>query len=319
MSGSSGSPDISTRIGGLELRSPVLLASGTCGYGPDLARAIRIERLGGIVTKTITVSPRAGNPPPRVAETPSGLLNSIGLENVGLKGFLAEVAPRLDELPTAVVVSAGGESIEEYLKIVRALASVECARAVELNISCPNVEKGMAFGSSPSLARELVAACRGEWPRVLITKLTPNVTDVAGVAAACEEAGSDALTVANTYLGMKVDIASRRPALRRGCGGLSGPAIRPLAVAKVWEVSRAVKIPVLGSGGVCTAEDALEHIIAGASAVQVGTATFVTPGAAESIVSGIESYCRDGGVPSLKALVGSLRMGDRTGECGEEG
>ena len=304
-----GAVDISVRIGGLRLRSPVLLASGTCGYGSELAGVVNMERLGGIVTKTVTVLPRRGNPPPRVAETPSGLLNSIGLENVGLKAFLRDKVPALSGLPAAVVVSVGGESVEEYIELVRSLARVDCAGGVELNVSCPNVERGMMFGSDPSLAHEVVAACRAEWARTLIVKLTPNTWDISAVARACEDAGADAVTVANTFLGLKVDPSTRRPALSRGCGGLSGPAIRPLAVAKVWEVSRAVKIPIVGCGGISTYQDALEHIIAGASAVQVGTATFVDPGAAESVVNGLERHCRECGVASLGELVGSLVIG----------
>jgi dihydroorotate dehydrogenase (NAD+) catalytic subunit len=300
--------DLSVKIGGLELNNPVLLASGTCGYGPELSEYLDLGRLGGIVTKTVTLRPRLGNPPPRVAETPSGLLNSIGLENVGLDVFLRDKAPVLAELPTAVLVSVGGESVEEYVELVGALDGVNGMRAVELNISCPNVDRGMAFGSDPALAHEVVAACRERTRLPLVAKLTPNTGDMAGVAKACESAGADAVTVANTFLGLKIDLETRRPALRHGCGGLSGPAIRPLSVAKVWEVSKAVGIPIVGSGGICAPEDALEHIIAGATAVQVGTASFVNPGAAESVLDGLESYCERQGVSSLLELVGSLRV-----------
>jgi dihydroorotate dehydrogenase (NAD+) catalytic subunit len=301
-----GAVDISVKIGRLALRAPVLLASGTCGYGVDLAGVVDLGRLGGIVTKTVTVKPRRGNQPPRIAETPSGMLNSIGLENVGLERFLKEIAPALRELPTAVVVSVGGESVEEYVKLVSSLAAAGCGDAVELNVSCPNVKGGMAFGWTSESARELTAACRRCWPRTLVVKLTPNAWDVAAVARACEDAGADALTVSNTYLGMKIDPVTRKPALSKGCGGLSGPAIRPLAVAKVWEVSKAVRVPIIGSGGVCNYSDALEHILAGASAVQVGTATFVSPGSAEAVVQGLERHCLDNGVSSLRTLVGGL-------------
>jgi dihydroorotate dehydrogenase (NAD+) catalytic subunit len=304
----SGVVDISTSIADLRLKAPVLLASGTCGYGVELAEIVGLERLGGVVTKTITVRPRRGNPPPRVAETPSGLLNSIGLENVGLEAFLREKAPALSDLPAAVIVSVGGETVDEYLKLVGSLAAADCGDAVELNVSCPNVERGMAFGWEPAPARELTAACRERWPRALIVKLTPNTFDMVAVARACEDAGADAVTVSNTFLGMKIDPITRRPALSRGCGGLSGPAIRPLAVAKVWEISRAVRIPVIGSGGICSYRDALEHVLAGASAVQVGTATFVTPGAAESVVAGLERYCAENGISSLASLVGGVVM-----------
>ncbi len=316
MKSSPGGLDISIKMAGLTLRNPVLLASGTCGYGTELEDLIRLDLLGGLVTKTITVSPRRGNPPPRVAETQSGMLNSIGLENVGLERFLREKGPLLAELPTAVVVSVGGERVEEYLTAVRSLADLEPARGVELNISCPNVERGMIFGSKPSSAFEVVAACRADWPRTLIVKLTPNTSDIAGVAKACEDAGADAVTVCNTFLGMKVDVQSGRPALPRGCGGLSGPAIRPLAVAKVWEVSKAVRIPIIGSGGISCSEDALEHIIAGASAVQIGTATFVDPGAAEAVVDGLVRYCESRGLSSLERLVGSLEVAGESSDAG---
>jgi dihydroorotate dehydrogenase (NAD+) catalytic subunit len=302
--------DLSLRIGNLSLRNPVLLASGTCGYGIELTPLLRMDKLGGIVTKTITPLPRNGNPPPRLAETPSGLLNSIGLENVGLDRFVDETAPKLRDLPTAVIASIGAESLDQFVRLAERLVGVAPVAGLELNISCPNVERGMAFGSDPSLAEDVVGACRKVWKDTLVAKLTPNAADMTAVAKACESAGADALTVANTYLGMKVDIGRRRPALARPCGGLSGPAIRPLAVARVWEVSRAVGIPVIGSGGVCTAGDALEHIIAGASAVQVGTGTFVTPAAAERVVEGLEDYCRTHGVSRLGELVGCLNTED---------
>lgn len=300
--------DMSVRIGSLVLKNPVLLASGTCGYGPELSVFLDLGLLGGLITKTVTVRPRLGNPPPRVAETPSGLLNSIGLENVGIEVFLREKAAKLATLPTAILVSVGGESVKEYVDLVSALDGIDGIKGVELNVSCPNVDRGMAFGSDPTLAYELVAACRARWNLALVAKLTPNTADIAGVAKACERAGADAVTVANTFLGLKVDLASRRPALRRGCGGLSGPAIRPLSVAKVWEVSRAVGIPIIGSGGICSADDALEHIVAGASAVQVGTATFVNPGTAASVLDGLKDYCVANGAASVGELVGSLRV-----------
>jgi dihydroorotate dehydrogenase (NAD+) catalytic subunit len=305
-------PDLSLAIGGLKLRNPVLLASGTCGYGTELIPLLRMERLGGIVTKTITPKPRPGNPQPRIAETPSGLLNSIGLENVGLERFIVEQAPKLLDFPAAVIVSIGAESVEEFVRLADGLVGVTPVAGLELNVSCPNVERGMAFGSDASMAEEVVVACREVWRRALIVKLTPNACDMTSVAKACERAGADAVTVSNTYLGMKVDVARRRPALARPCGGLSGPAIRPLAVARVWEISNAVRIPVIGSGGVCTADDALEHIIAGANAVQVGTGSFVTPSAAEKVVEGLEEYCLRHGIAELETLVGSLDMGENS-------
>lgn len=300
--------DLSVAIGRLTLINPVILASGTCGYGPELAGFVDLGRLGGIITKTVTVLPRRGNPPPRVVETPSGLLNSIGLENVGLEAFLADKVPELVELPTAVLVSVGGESVADYVKLVSAVDSADAVKGFELNISCPNVDRGMAFGSDPDLAYEVVAACREMTELPLVAKLTPNTGDISGVARACERAGADAVTVANTFVGLKVDLDSGRPALCRGCGGLSGPAIRPLSVAKVWEVSKAVDIPIIGSGGICGHEDALEHILAGASAVQIGTASFVNPGAAEVVLDGLVSYCVEHGMSSISELVGGMRV-----------
>jgi len=300
--------DLSVKIGELTLSNPILLASGTCGYGSELSGFLDLKALGGLITKTVTVKPRRGNPPPRVAETPSGLLNSIGLENVGIDAFLRDKVPEFKDLPTAVLVSAGGESVSEYAELAGALDGAAGVCGLELNISCPNVERGMAFGSDPSLAYELVAACRSRYRLPLIAKLTPNTADIAGVAKACERAGADAVTVANTFLGLKVDLESRRPALRRGCGGLSGPAIRPMSVAKVWEVAKAIDIPIIGSGGISGPDDALEHIVAGASAVQVGTATFFNPGAAESVLGGLEDYCVKNGVSSVSELVGSLSV-----------
>jgi dihydroorotate dehydrogenase (NAD+) catalytic subunit len=302
--------DLSVRLGPLTLRNPVLLASGTCGYGCELTPLLRMDKIGGVVTKTITPRPRSGNPPPRIAETPSGLLNSIGLENVGLDRFVKEKAPKLIDLPTAVIASVGGESVDEFIMLAGALSGLKPIAGLELNISCPNVERGMAFGSDPDLAEEVVAATRKAWRGLLVVKLTPNTRDIASVAGACERGGADAVTVANTFLGMKIDIKRMRPALGRPCGGLSGPAIRPLAVARVWEVSRAVRIPVIGSGGVCSADDALEHIIAGASAVQVGTGTFVRPDASEKVVDGLESYCRMHDISRLGDLVGCLKVED---------
>lgn len=302
--------DLSVKIGELELSNPILLASGTCGYGPELSDLVELGALGGLITKTVTVRPRPGNPPPRVAETPSGLLNSIGLENVGIDAFLADKVPAFEALPTAVVVSVGGEAVSEYVELASAINGAPGVRGLELNISCPNVDRGMAFGSDPSLAYEVVAACRSCYELPLVAKLTPNTADIAGVAKACESAGADAVTVANTFLGLKVDLESRRPALRRGCGGLSGPAIRPMSVAKVWDVSKAVSIPIIGSGGISGPEDALEHIVAGASAVQVGTATFFDPGAAESVIGGLVDYCVKNGMASVAELVGSLMLED---------
>jgi dihydroorotate dehydrogenase (NAD+) catalytic subunit len=301
-------PDLEVVIGGLRLPNPVLTASGTFGYGAEAPDLTGARGLGGVVSKTITLEPRAGNPPPRLWETPSGLLNSIGLQNVGLDRFLREKLPVLRDLAVPLIVSIGGRRGEEYAELARRLDSVPGVAALEINISCPNVhEGGMEFCAVPAAAARVVSLARAATRLPLWVKLSPNVTDIGGLARICADAGADALTAVNTFVGLAVDPRSRRSRLSAGRGGLSGPAIRPLALAKVREVVTSVSLPVIGVGGIATAEDALEFLIVGASAVQVGTAGFVRPAAAGEIVRGIREALAREGLASVRELIGSYR------------
>ncbi len=287
-------PDLSVQIGSLFLKNPVLLASGTCGYGVELQGLLDIERLGGIVVKGLSLRPKAGNPPPRIMETPCGLLNSIGLENVGVERFISEKLPALASLNTAVIVNILGDSVEEYKKIAQLLDQVQGIDALEVNISCPNVKAGgVAFGTDPRMAAEVTRMVRDVTNLPVIVKLSPNVTDITEIARAVSSAGADAVSLVNTLLGMSIDIRARRPALANVLGGLSGPAIRPVALRMVWQTVRAVDIPVIGIGGIQNASDALEFLLAGALCVQVGTATLVDPGAPLEILQGIRVYMKE--------------------------
>lgn len=303
-------PDLSVRIGSLHFANPVMTASGTFGYGAEFAGLLDLSRLGAIIVKGISLEPRAGNPPPRVVETACGMLNAIGLENVGLERFLREKMPYLRQCGTKVIVNILGESVEEYAQLAGHLAAVAGVDALEVNISCPNVAKGgVAFGAEPDMAAAVVRAVKQCAAHPVIVKLSPNVTDIARMARAVEEAGADAISLINTLIGMAIDIHSRRPKLANRTGGLSGPAIKPVALRMVWQAAQAVRIPVIGIGGIATAEDALEFILAGASAVQVGTANFYNPQAATEIIDGISAYLRQYQEPSLAAIVGALRHG----------
>lgn len=310
--------DLTTTIArGLAAPNPVMLASGTCGYGRELEPFLPLGELGGIVTKTVTLRPRAGNPPPRVIETPSGMLNAIGLQNVGVDAFCRDKLPYLTRLGVPVLVSVMGQTVEELRAVVRrvcldgGLEGGMGARAgFELNLSCPNVAYAdeRMFAHDPELVAAAVAAARAVTDRPVVAKLSPEVPDVAVYAAAAERAGADAVTVMNTITGMVIDVRTRRPVLANGTGGLSGPAILPIAVRQVFQAARAVAIPVIGAGGVSTAADALQMIVAGASAVQVGTASFVDPAAAIAVRDGIAGHVRaEGG--SLRDLIGSIRWG----------
>jgi dihydroorotate dehydrogenase (NAD+) catalytic subunit len=300
--------DLAVRLGPLALANPVLVASGTFGYGDESGDLTEVPRLGGIVTKTLTLEPRAGNPPPRVAETPSGMLNSIGLENIGVRAFLRDRLGPLSRLGPAVIVSVGGRTIEEFEEMMRLVGGADGAAAIELNISCPNVkEGGHEWSASPEPAARVVAAARRLTRKPLVAKLSPNTGRLADVARACVEAGADILSLVNTYVGMAVDVRRRRPVLGAVTGGLSGPAIRPLAVARVHEAARAVRAPLIGMGGITCARDALEFMIVGASAVQVGTATFADPRAAESVLDGLRDFCVEEGIARITDLVGALR------------
>ena len=302
------------RIGSLTLRNPILVASGIIGYGREYDPLVPLDRIGGIVTKTVTLRPRAGNPPPRVCETPSGMLNSIGIENPGLEGFLTTKVPILRELPCAAIVSVEGEDVEEFCALVRGVDGCGAAHAIEVNISCPNVgPHGLRYSTDAGMAREVMGAIRPLTRLPLIAKLTPNVTRVAEIAEACEECGADAVSLVNTFVGMAVDSRTRKPILGTVLGGLSGPAIKPLALAKVWEVVQAVDIPVIGIGGITHPVDAIEFLLLGASAVEVGTALFADPGLPESCVTEIEEYLDRMGAASIEELIGALEVPDGRG------
>lgn len=302
-------PDLSVDIGSLRLANPVLTASGTFGYGREFADFMDPAALGAVVVKGISLNPRQGNPPPRLVETPCGMLNAIGLENVGLDLFLREKLPWLRKIKATVVVNILGNSIEEYGELAARLSGAEGVDALEVNISCPNVkEGGVAFGTDPMMAAAVTRAVRRAAVIPVIVKLSPNVGDIQAMARAVEDEGADAVSLINTLLGMAVDLQTRRPRLANVVGGLSGPAIKPVALRMVWQVACAVTIPVIGIGGIMNSEDALEFIVAGAHAVQVGTASFVNPGAAKEILDGIRVYLEDNHIDSLSKLRGTLKV-----------
>lgn len=302
-------PDLRVFIGSLELRNPILVASGIIGFGKEYERLVDLEKIGGIVTKTVTLRPRAGNPPPRVVETSDGMLNSIGIENPGLAGYLALKVPILRELPCARIVSVEGENVEEFQELVRGVDGSGVADAIEVNISCPNVgPHGMRYSTDAGMAREVMAAIRPLTRLPLIAKLTPNVTRIAEIAEACESRGADAISVVNTFVGMAVDSRNRKPILGTVLGGLSGPAIKPLALAKAWEVAQAVDIPLVGMGGIASPADALEFLLVGCTAVEIGTAMFADPGLPEACVTGISDYVRALGERSIDAVLGAMEV-----------
>ncbi len=302
-------PDLRVSLGRIHLRNPVLVASGTFGYGEEYKDLVDPGKLGGIITKTVTLKPRKGNPPPRLAETPAGLLNSIGLENPGVEVFLKEKLPHLKRLETRIIVNIAGEKKTEYLYLAEKLGRNEGIDALEVNISCPNVEKGgLIFGTSADFAFSLVKGLKQATDLPLIVKLTPNVTDITEIAQAAEEAGAEVLSLINTVLGMAIDVNTRKPKLGAITGGLSGPAIRPVAVRMVRQTFQKVDLPLIGMGGIMSAEDALEFILAGASAVAVGTANFLDPTVSLKIVEGLRQYLKKGGIHSFQSLVGNLRV-----------
>ena len=299
---------LEVNLGTLQLKNPVLTASGTFGYGEEMASFFPLARLGAIVCKTITRQPRAGNAPPRTCETAAGMLNAIGLQNVGIERFLSEKMPFLQAIGAPLVVNIAGESVEDFAWLAAQLQErANGIGALELNISCPNVAHGLDFATDAILAEQLVKRVREETELPLLAKLSPNVTDISLIARAVEAGGADAVSVANTFVGMAIDIRTRRARLSNVTGGLSGPAIKPLALRAVYRCYQAVQIPIVGIGGIMTADDAIEFFIAGASAVQVGTATFVQPDAAITILHGIESYLQAQQMSSIRELVGSLR------------
>lgn len=290
---------------GLHLQNPVMAASGTVGYGTEYAGVVDIERLGGLVCKGTTLSPRQGNPQPRLAETASGLLNSVGLQNIGIEALIAEKAPIWATWRVPVIVNIAGQSIEEYAQLARRLEKVAGVSGIEVNVSCPNMARGgMDFGQSPQAAAEVTRAVKSEVTLPVIVKLTPNVTDIVPIAVAVAEAGADALSLTNTVAGMAIDIAGRKPFLGGISGGLSGPAIKPIALYMVYRAYRTVNIPIIGCGGICCADDALEFLMAGATAVQIGTANLVNPTAPLDVLEGIERFMEREGVEDIAQLVG---------------
>jgi dihydroorotate dehydrogenase (NAD+) catalytic subunit len=302
-------PDLSVNIAGIRLKNPVLTASGTFGYGEEFAEFVDLGRLGGVIVKGISLKPIAGNPPPRIWETPSGMLNAIGLENPGVDVFLSQKLPFLRKYDTAVIVNIFGFSLEEYVGVAERLDGAKGISGLEVNISCPNVKAGgMAFGTDLKATFELLSAIRKATRLPLFAKLSPNVTDVTEFAGAARDAGCDGLSLINTLLGMAIDVRCRRPRLANCTGGLSGPAIRPVAVRMVWQVAKKVPLPIIGMGGIVTGEDALEFILAGASAVAVGTANFINPLATLEVLSGIKNMMAEQGVSHIKDLIGKVSV-----------
>ena len=301
-----GVPNLAVELNRLSLRNPILVASGTFGYAREMTAFAKFDQLGGIIPKTITPEPRVGNPPPRTVETTAGLLNSIGLDNDGLEHFLKSHLPKLAELPTAVIANIAGHDVREFQEMASALELADGLDGVELNISCPNVSGGIDFGTNPELAAEVVSCVKSTTSLPVIAKLTPNVTDIVSVASAVASAGADAVSLVNTYQGMAVDWRRKRPVLGNVTGGLSGPAIKPLALCAVWKVSRAVDIPIIGVGGISCIDDVMEFLVAGASAVQIGTASFFDPGLSSRLVVELDACLADLGVNSVTEMIGTL-------------
>lgn len=294
------------RIGSLTLRNPVTVGSGTFGFGSETRDLVDLERLGAVTVKATTREPRVGNPPPRIAETPSGILNAIGLQNGGIDNYLAEKAPYLRRFDVPVIVNVPGESPQDFAEVARRLDAAGAADAIELNISCPNVSHGLDYATDPRLTAEVVATVRAATSLPLIAKLSPNVSDIRPIARAAEEAGADALSLINTVVGTAIDVRKRRFRLANVTGGLSGPAIKPIALLHVWRAASVVGIPIVGMGGITTAEDAIEFLLAGATAIAVGTANFVNPCAAVEVVDGIAEYCYSNGFSDVRELVGAV-------------
>ena len=300
-------PQLGVMIGGVRLKNPVMAASGTFGYGQEYKEFVDPVELGAVVTKGISLEPRAGNPPPRIVETPAGMLNAIGLENVGLKAFVADKLPWLKDRGVVVIANILGETLAEYGALAEGLDRAEGVAMIEVNVSCPNVAAGgLAFGTSPEATAEVVRTVVARTRLPVMVKLTPLVTDITAVARAAVEAGAAAISLINTIPAMAVDLAKGKPSLANVVGGLSGPAVKPVALRLVWQVAQAVRVPVVGIGGIMTARDALEFLLVGATAVQVGTANFVTPTSTRDIIHGIEAYFKEKGIPDLASFVGTL-------------
>lgn len=302
-------PDLSVEIAGIKLRNPVMTASGTFGYGEEFAEYVNLEKIGAIITKGLSIKPKAGNPTPRIQETTGGMLNAIGLQNVGIDAFIEKKVPFLRTVDTPAIVNFFGNTLEEYAELAGRLDTIPEVAGVEINISCPNVKHGgIVFGTDPKAAYSVVKAVREATMKPVIAKLSPNVTDIVEMAWACVDAEADALSLINTLTGMAVDLKTRRPVLANVTGGLSGPAVKPVALRMVWQVANAVKVPVIGIGGIMTGTDALEFMLAGASAVQVGTANFLDPAASERIASEMEQYLVENGISDVKELIGALQV-----------
>jgi len=299
--------DLGVSIGSLRLRNPVMTASGTFGYAREFEPYVKLNRLGAVVVKGISLEPRAGNPPPRIVETSCGMLNAIGLENVGVKRFISEKMKSLQAVNVPVVVNILGDTLEEYREIAERLAGLKGIAAIEVNISCPNVKKGgVAFGTVPGMAAAVTTAVKQESTVPVIVKLSPNVTDITVIARAVEDAGADAVSLINTLIGMAIDHRTRKPRLANVIGGLSGPAIKPVALRMVYQVAQAVSIPVIGIGGIETAEDVLEFMLAGATAIQIGTANFINPRASEEAVEGLAKYVAEQRLGSIREIIGAV-------------
>ena len=300
---------LSTKIGSLELKNPVMTASGTFGYGTEYADFMDINRLGAIIVKGTTLNPRQGNPYPRMAETPSGMLNAVGLQNKGVDYFVDHIYPEVQKIQTNIIVNVSGSSIDDYVQTASIINTLDDIPAIELNISCPNVKQGgMAFGVNPDSAAQVVSAVRKAYDKTLIVKLSPNVTDITEIARAVEGAGADSVSLINTMLGMAIDAEKRKPILSTITGGMSGPAVKPVALRMVWQTAKAVKIPVIGLGGICSATDAIEFLLAGASAIQIGTANFIDPSISEKVIDGIADYLQRHNFNSVQDIIGALEQ-----------
>lgn len=301
--------NLAVTLAGIRLKNPLIAASGTFGYGVEYEGILNLATLGGLVSKGLYMQPRDGCPTPRIAETPSGLLNAIGLQGVGVRAFVKDVLPRLAHHDTAILVNVCGDTIDEYAEVTRVLDGAPGVAGLEINISCPNVKKGgMAFGADPRMTHEVISAVRKATRLPVIPKLSPNVTDITVLARAAHEAGADALSCINTLLGLAIDVETRRPKLAFGTGGLSGPAIRPVAVRMTWQVARAVPIPVIGIGGITSAEDVLEFMIAGARAVQIGTTNFADPAVYDRVLTDLQDYLQRHQIADINELVGTLQV-----------
>ena len=300
--------NLSVNIGNLHLKNPVLTASGTFGYGEEFMDFIDLNRLGGFIVKGTTIHPREGNDYPRMAETPSGMLNAVGLQNKGVDYFIEHIYPRIKHLDTNIIVNVSGSSISDYVAVTEKIDTLNAIPAIELNISCPNVKQGgMAFGTSCQAAQDVVSAVRKVYHKTLIVKLSPNVTDIVSIAQSVQDSGADAVSLINTLMGMAIDAEKQKPILSTITGGLSGPCVKPIALRMVWQVSKAISIPIIGLGGICSATDAIEFLLAGATAIQIGTANFIDPQITIKVVDGINDYLERKNIQSVKDIIAIIR------------